>query len=87
MPCIKAIKEKWAPKTLCRVHGRVHALHESPPGRLNLNHQPPILRCEVHDMDSGVDFRLLTTESSQMYVVTGGTPEGVEKARATLCQM
>ena len=46
-----------------------------------------IIRCEVHDMDSGVDFRLLTTESSQMYVVTGGTPEGVEKARTTLCKM
>jgi len=46
-----------------------------------------IIRCEVHDMDSGVDFRLLTTESSQMYVVTGGTPEGVEKARTTLCEM
>lgn len=38
-------------------------------------------------MDSQVDFRLLTTERSKMYVVTGGTPEASEQARMVLCKM
>jgi len=41
-------------------------------------------RCLVHDMDSQVDFRLLTTGTSDMYIVTGGSEEGLKAARRRL---
>jgi len=44
-------------------------------------------KCVVHHLDSETDFRLLMTHSSQLYIITGDTEGGRDKASKELDRM